>query len=880
MADLLAQLRTGLASSYTIERELGRGGMATVYLAHDIRHDRPVALKVLHPDLAHALGPERFQREIRLAARLQHPHILTVHDSGSLGAPGGEVLWFSMPFVEGETLRQRLTREKQLPLEDALRITREAADGLDYAHHHGIVHRDIKPENLLLSGTHALVADFGIARGLRAESEHLTETGTSIGTAAYMSPEQAAGERDLDARTDVYSLATVLYEMLAGQTPFVAATPQAMIARRFTESPKPLDQLRDSVPPFVSQAVQKALARTPADRFASAAEFAAALTPAHSISAATAPAAPAIVAAPARARRRFPVAFGTLAVGFVLGLGILFAWRRGGHGDAAAGVRMLAVLPFENLGAPDDAYFADGVADQVRGKLSELGGLQVIARASSTPYAKTTKAPRAIAEELGVRYLLTATVRWERHADGTSRVQVNPELVEIVNGTPTTRWQAPFDAALTDVFQVQTDIAGKVAQALDVALGDSARRALAGRPTGNLAAYDAYLRGEEVSNNLLVSDPVSLRRATTWYEQATALDPAFALAWSHLAFARSLLYGNGVPAPALAAAARDAAERAATLAPDAAESQWALAAYFTFVAADLGKARAAAEAGLRHAPSNPLLLGLMVSNEMNRSQWDSALVHARHVAALDPRSAVAARRLGVALRTLRHLPEAAAALDRALALAPADLHIREERAIVELARGDLARAQAVLRAAPAAVDHTALVAYVAEYFDLYWVLEDADQQLLLRLTPAAFDDDRAGWAIVMAHTHWLRGDRKVAMAYADTARVAFEQQLLAAPGDAQRHVILGVALAYLGDKAGAAREGGWASRGDERYRDYLRHQLARIYLLTGEPAKALDLLEPLVRKIGYDLTPAWLRIDPLFASLKGNPRFERLAAGQ
>ncbi|MEO8227973.1 MAG: serine/threonine-protein kinase, partial [Gemmatimonadota bacterium] len=213
--------------------------MATVYLAHDIRHDRSVALKVLHPDLAHALGPERFQREIRLAARLQHPHILTVLDSGSAAGQ----LWFSMPFIEGESLRDRLTREKQLPLEDALRIARESADALEYAHTHGVVHRDIKPENILLSGNHALVADFGIARALTAGAgdENLTETGTSIGTAAYMSPEQAAGERDLGARSDIYSLATVLYEMLAGQTPFTAPTPQAMIARRFTETPKPLN---------------------------------------------------------------------------------------------------------------------------------------------------------------------------------------------------------------------------------------------------------------------------------------------------------------------------------------------------------------------------------------------------------------------------------------------------------------------------------------------------------------------------------------------------------------------------------------------------------------------------------------------------------------
>ena len=243
MGDPSDTLRDALADRYRLERELGRGGMATVYLAQDLRHDRPVALKVLHPELARSLGPDRFLREIKLAARLQHPHILSVYDSGESGGQ----LWFTMPFVEGESLRGRLDRESQLPVEDAVRIAREAAEALEYAHRQGVIHRDIKPENILLSGEHALVADFGIARALAAESaeqSRLTETGTTLGTPAYMSPEQAAGARSLDARSDVYSLATVLWEMLAGEPPFTAATPQAAIARRFTEVPRPLRAVR------------------------------------------------------------------------------------------------------------------------------------------------------------------------------------------------------------------------------------------------------------------------------------------------------------------------------------------------------------------------------------------------------------------------------------------------------------------------------------------------------------------------------------------------------------------------------------------------------------------------------------------------------------
>ena len=229
MADLREQLQTGLADRYRIERELGRGGMATVFLAHDLRHDRPVALKVVHPDLAATLGPERFQREVRTTARLQHPHILPVLDSGQAAGQ----LWYTMPYVEGESLRDRLRHEGQLPLDDALQITREVADALGYAHSEGIVHRDIKPENILLSRGHALVADFGIARAVQAaDAEHMTATGVAVGTPAYMSPEQAEGASGVDGRSDLYSLGCVLYEMLTGEVPYTGRTPQAMIAKR------------------------------------------------------------------------------------------------------------------------------------------------------------------------------------------------------------------------------------------------------------------------------------------------------------------------------------------------------------------------------------------------------------------------------------------------------------------------------------------------------------------------------------------------------------------------------------------------------------------------------------------------------------------------
>jgi len=274
MSTQSARISGALSAQYRLDQEIGAGGMATVYLAEDLRHDRRVALKVLRPELAAVIGAERFLAEIKLTANLQHPHILPLFDSGE--ADG--FLYYVMPFVEGESLRDRLIREKQLPVDDAVRLASEVASALDYAHRHGVVHRDIKPENILLHDGRALVADFGIALAAsKASGTRMTETGMSLGTPHYMSPEQAMGEREITARSDVYALGAVLYEMLTGDPPFTGSTAQAIVARVVTESPRPLVPQRHTIPPHVEAAVLTALEKLPADRFATAAQFAEAL---------------------------------------------------------------------------------------------------------------------------------------------------------------------------------------------------------------------------------------------------------------------------------------------------------------------------------------------------------------------------------------------------------------------------------------------------------------------------------------------------------------------------------------------------------------------------------------------------------------------------
>jgi TolB-like protein/tetratricopeptide (TPR) repeat protein len=671
--------------------------------------------------------------------------------------------------------------------------------------------------------------------------------------------------------------------MLAGEPPFTGATAQAIVVKRLTEPPPSVRAVRPMVPPAVDDAIRKALAPVPADRFATMGQFAQAFHVTASGGTtqpvtATVAAATAITSAAApRARRRVPVAALTLGLGFLVGIGALFAWRRGHQGaDTATGTKVVAVLPFENLGASSDAYFADGVGDEVRSKLTGIGGLSVIARGSSNQYRHTTKSPAEIARELGADYLLTATVRWDK-AGGASRVRVSPELVDVSPGhAPRTRWSQPFDAALTDVFQVQGEIAGKVASALDIALADSAQRKLEAAPTANLAAYDAYLKGLATVG----SDPATLRRAIKYYEQAVALDSTFVPAWSRLTRSRSNLYFNSIPTPQVADETKYAAERTAALAPDGEDAARALAAYYSNVELDNRKARAALQHGLAATNNTVELLAIIATYDQALNHWEGTLEPLERAAALDPRSANAASRVASTLHWLRRFGEAKVAADHALALAPTNLNLIEQRVMGSLSAGDLAGARAVVTASADQAGSDALLEYLSVYQDLYWVLDEGQQQRVLDLPLAEFDNDPSARSIVRAELFDLRGDQRQARANADTARAAFEEQLRAAPLDGQRHAFFGLALAFMGRKAEAIAEGRqgaqlWPISRDYTNGTYVQEQLARIYMIVGEPELAMDQLEPLL-KMPYYLSPGWLRIDPTWARLKGNARFQRL----
>jgi serine/threonine-protein kinase len=444
LLDRLDRFRRALADRYVIENQIGAGGMGTVFLAEDLKHDRHVAIKVLHPELAsHGYHPERFLREIKTVAGLTHPNILPLHDSGERGG----FLFFVMPFVEGESLRRRLIRDRQLGIDEAIRITRTVAGALDYAHKNDVLHRDIKPENILFQEGQPLVADFGVSRAISECCDDLGEAGAVVGTPEYVSPEQASAEDELDGRSDVYSLACVLYEMLAGGPPFGGSDVREILARQVAEAAPPVRSARAEVPGAVGRVLGKALEKDPAERYATAADFRDALGEALSQ-----PEHPAF--APARR-------------------------------DAT----IIAVLPFVNASSdPDSEYLSDGITDELINALTKVDGLQVVSRTSVFALKGESRDVRSIGALLGASAVLEGTVR-----KAGTRLRIAVQLADVADGR--SLWSERYDRDMQDVFAIEDEIAQTIVNTLRSTIlqdiGDPTSR----RYTANVTAYNLYLKG-------------------------------------------------------------------------------------------------------------------------------------------------------------------------------------------------------------------------------------------------------------------------------------------------------------------------------------------------------------------------------------------------
>jgi len=521
--DLQARLQAALRDRYDLQREIGRGGMATVYLAQDRKHRRAVAIKILHPYLAASVELERFQREVEIAARLNHPRILTLIDSGA--ADG--FLYYVMPYVQGESLRGRLTREPRLPLAEAVRITREVASALGYAHGQGVVHRDIKPENVMLHEGEAMVTDFGISKALSSGTEvALTQTGLTLGTPAYMSPEQASGDEELDGRSDLYSLGCMLFEMLAGQPPFAGATAQAVIVKRFTEPVPSIRVSRPGVPVVLDKVVSRLLARNPADRFASATQLVQALATVPDESASS-------------------------------GADVTTVTPQQTTGKS------IAVLPFVDMSPEKDQdYFCEGIAEEIINAITKVQALRVASRSSAFAHKGKNQDIREVGEQLGVSTVLEGSVR-----KAGSRLRIIVQLINVADGY--CLWSERFDRELEDVFAVQDEIAENIVRALRLVLTEQEKRAIDKPRTGSVEAYEFYLRGRQAFN---LFREKSLQFARRMFARAIEIDPAFGPAYAGTADCSSFLFMWWDPSRANLEAAQTASRKALELAPGMAEA--------------------------------------------------------------------------------------------------------------------------------------------------------------------------------------------------------------------------------------------------------------------------------------------------------------------
>lgn len=633
----LDRLTGALADRYRLQGELGRGGMATVYLAQDTKHDRPVALKVLSPEVAGAVGTERFLHEIKVTARLNHPHILSVHDSGEAAGR----LYFVMPYVEADSVRHVLNRERCLSLEQAIQIARQVADALAYAHAQGIIHRDVKPENILLQAGHAVVTDFGIARAVgQAAGDKLTASGIAVGTPAYMSPEQVAGEADIDGRTDIYSLGCVLFEMLSGAPPFSGPNAQATMTRRLAAAQPPsLRAAGPAVPDWVDRAVARAMARSPEERFATARAFANAL------------------AIPSGA-------------------------------TASAGKReSVAVLPFANLSPnPENEYFSDGITEDIIVRLARIPGLKVISRTSAMQYKERTRSVRQIAQELDVATVVEGSVRRVGN-----HVRIVAELVDAASDQ--NLWAEHYDRELTDVFAIQADVAERIATALRAEISPTERSRVRAGETPEYEVYNLYVRARHFLSRY---NKEGCEKGVASLEEALARDPNFAQAHAALSLAHVQRgYFGMAQAEEVIPAASSAAAQALRLDPKAADAHAAMGLLKYWYHWDWEGAAASLADAISLSPGHSfahtthgMLLDTLKRNE-------EALRERKLAFELDPLDPLCGGNVGFGYYFARRYDEAITQFKRTLEIDPSAgvAHIGLGMALVQAERFDEAMAQ-------------------------------------------------------------------------------------------------------------------------------------------------------------------------------------------
>jgi len=829
-------------SRYRIVQVIGVGGMGEVYLAEDTELDRKVALKFLPSHLCRNEDcRKRFKREAQAAAKLDHPNIVPVYEvSEHQGRP-----YFAMAHVEGQSLR-------------------ETCEGLQEAHEAGVVHRDIKPSNIILdSKGRARLLDFGLA--MIASEDKLTKTGSTLGTVGYMSPEQVVGEK-VDHRSDLFSVGVILYEMLTDRRPFEGDN-DAAILRAITDStPEPVARFKSGVTPELQQVIDKALTKDASLRYQHADGMLADL---KRLKLETAPI--------KKSKIGLLMAAAVIVVVAAIVLIITKPWITQPVAEKPQEI-MLAVLPFENLGAPEDEYFADGITDEIMSRLAKISALGVISRTSAVQYKGTDKSLPQIAEELSVDYILEGAIRWDKGGD-TDRVRITPQLIRVSDNTHL--WTDRYNAVLEDIFAVQSNIAERVAEELHITLLDSEREDLNEQPARNIDAYDFYLRGRRFFSN---HTPKDYFNAEEMFQKAIELEPDFVSAHAWLSSTHTQIYSWYLDrTDERLAAAKESVERALEIAPDHAEARGALAWYHYAVLHDNDRALEEFTALRERYPSDAVINYCIAQIERRQGKWEDAVADFRRAVRLSPRVATFYNGYGVTMHYLRRYAEAESLYSSAIELKPDFRMPHTSKVVLCLHRnGDIEAAREILQEALQKMDRWPYLSRVeaevemgaGNYDRALTLLEDYGNSS----NPNAYDS---------AHCYEMKGSvcrysnkTKLMESYYDSSRIILERLVSAEPDDPWNHMELGLTYAGLGREQEALREGQLAVKllpvsEDAIDGTLLERNLAEIYCMIGKYDQAIEKLDYLL-SIPSKVSVPYLRIWPEYAPLRELPQFQAL----
>jgi non-specific serine/threonine protein kinase len=834
-------------SHYKILEKLGEGGMGVVYKAEDAKLKRIVALKLLS---SHSLGTQvektRFVHEAQAAAALDHPNICTVYEIDEVGAQ----TFITMAYVEGQSLRDK-TESGPLKLEETLSFATDIARGLQEAHEKNIVHRDIKSANIMVTRKgQAKITDFGLAK--LAGSTRVTKTGTSVGTVAYMSPEQARGE-EVDQRSDIWSLGVVLYEMLTGRLPFRGDRQEAVTYQIVHEDPEPVTALRSGIPMELERIAGKCLEKEASNRYQHVDEVLVDLGR--------------VKKAPTSKPRKSLIKYAIPASVVLLAAVLLIIFKP--FQSETTPVR-LAVLPFENLGAPEDEYFADGITDEIISKLAVMPGLSVISRTSAKLYKNTDKGLREIGQELGADYVLEGTIRWDKRGE-REKVRITPQLINVSDDVHL--WAENYEREIEEIFAVQADIASQIAEALDITLLASERQILEARPTENLDAYQAYLRGLDYGWTL-GGTKENIQLAIQMFERGVTLDPEFALGFAALSKAHSLMHHNGYDrTDGRLSRARAAADKALQLQPELPEAHLAFGYYYYWGHRDYERALEELAIAERGLPNDSRILEATAYIWRRQGKFEAAADRMKEAFELSPQEAQLPWEIGGTYRILRRYAEADRYYDLSISLAPDKQEGYRNKAGNYISwLGDTKRARDVLEKMPGESRD------VQQWLLDLWRFERNYQPILDFASSAS---EPSAWLFLLAaRAHQLMGKPELAHASYDSARSILERTLDVNPDDHDVHSRLGRAYAGLGLMEDAIREGKRAVELFPISKDAFSGpspilNLAVIYTMVGEYDAALDEIEYLL-----SIPSGWsvqdLRLDPIWDPLRAHPRYEAL----